>query len=251
MEQIKIKSPGEVEKVRAACQIVAAVLTSTIKQIKPGITTEDLDSFAEKLIRDAGALPVFKGYRGYRHATCISVNEEIVHGIPGSRVLAEGDIVGLDIGVKINNYCGDSAVTVPVGRIGKKETKLIRATKEALLAAIKQARAGNHLGDISAAVERVANKNGYQVVKDLFGHGIGKDLHEEPLIPNFGIPGQGIQLKPGMTLAIEPMLNTGTYKIRTLDDGWTVVTVDGGLSSHFEHTVLIRDNDPEILTKRD
>jgi len=251
MAQVKIKSPEEVKKVRRACQITAAVLAATIKQVAPGKTTKDLDSFAEKLIRETGGEPVFKGYRGFRHATCISVNEEIVHGIPGPRSFAEGDIVSVDVGVKIDGYCGDCAATVAVGTISKKAQQLIRATKEALKAALRQAIAGNHLGDISAAVERVALKNGYSVVRDLFGHGIGQDLHEDPLIPNFGTPGQGIELKPGMTLAIEPMLNIGTHKIKTLDDGWTVVTADGALSCHFEHTVLIRIGEPEILTKRD
>ncbi len=191
---------------------------------------------------------MFKGYRGYRHATCISINNEIVHGIPGKRVFSAGDIVGLDIGVKINGFCGDCAMTVAVGEISKKAQQLIRATKEALRAAIKQARAGNHLGDISAAIERVAKNHGFSVVRDLFGHGVGQDLHEDPLIPNFGAPGQGIELKPGMTLAIEPMLNIGTHKIKTLSDGWTVVTEDGSLSCHFEHTVLIREGEAEVLT---
>jgi len=251
MAQVKIKSPEEVKKVRRACQVTAAVLAATIKEVAPGKTTEDLDRFAEKLIREAGGEPVFKGYRGFRHATCISVNEEIVHGIPSKRPFLEGDIASVDVGVKIDGYCGDSAATVAVGTIPKKAKQLIRATKEALQAALRQAIAGNHLGDISAAVERVAKKNGYSVVRDLFGHGIGQDLHEDPLIPNFGTPGQGLLLKPGMTLAIEPMLNIGTHKIKTLADGWTVVTADGTLSCHFEHTVLIRDGEPEILTKRD
>ncbi|MFH1361126.1 MAG: type I methionyl aminopeptidase [bacterium] len=251
MARIKIKTLVEIEKIKQACKIVAIALGQTMKEVRPGVTTKYLDSFAEKIIREHGAEPVFIGYRGYKHATCISVNEEIVHGIPGERILQEGDIVGLDIGTRINGFCGDSAATVAVGKIDKKASQLIRATKKALSAGIKQARAGNHLGDISAAIQRVAEKEGYSVVKDLFGHGIGQDLHEDPLIPNFGFVGQGPKLEKGMTLAIEPMLNTGGHKIRTLEDGWTVVTADGGLSCHFEHTVLIKDSDPEILTLRE
>lgn len=250
MAGIKIKSAEEIEKIKKACAIVAETLELTGKEIKPGVTTKYLDSFAEKLIRAAGAIPVFIGYRGYRHATCISVNEEIVHGIPGERVLVEGDIVGLDVGAKINGYCGDTAATFPVGSVSKKATKLLRTTKLALKAGIKQARAGNHLGDISAAIEKIAEENGYSVVRELYGHGIGKDLHEDPLIPNFGRPGEGPKLKSGMVLAIEPMLNIGGWKIKTLDDGWTVITQDKSLSCHFEHSILITAKEAGILTQR-
>lgn len=250
MSQILIKSLDEIEKVRKACKIVAKTLATAGKKIKAGISTSDLDKIAEELIRKEGAEPVFIGYRGYRHATCISVNEEIVHGIPGEKVLQEGDIVSLDVGAKIDGYCGDSAATFPVGRISRTSAKLMRSCKTALKAAIKQARAGNHLGDISAAVESVANKTGYSVVRDLYGHGIGKDLHEEPLIPNYGNPGEGPKLKPGMILAIEPMFNIGTWRIKTLDDGWTVITADRSRSCHFEHTVLITEGEPEVLTLR-
>jgi len=239
----------ETERIKKACAIVAWVLEQVKEKVKPGISTEDLDSFAEGLIRKKGAEPVFIGYRGYKHATCISVNEEIVHGIPGAKVLKEGDIVAVDVGAKIDGYCGDSAVTFPVGKISKKADRLVKTCKAALKAAIKQARAGNHLGDISSAVQRVAEEKGYSVVRELYGHGIGRELHEDPLIPNFGEPGHGPELKPGMALAIEPMLNIGTWKIKTLADGWTVVTADGSLSAHFEHTVLITEKEPEILTK--
>ncbi|PIS29623.1 type I methionyl aminopeptidase [Candidatus Saganbacteria bacterium CG08_land_8_20_14_0_20_45_16] len=249
MAKIKIKSAVEVEQMRQAGAIVAWVLQQLAQEIKPGITTLYLDSIADKLIREKGALPVFVGYRGYRHATCLSVNEQVVHGIPGQRVLQVGDIIGVDVGSKINGYCGDTAVTFAVGEISKKAQQLIRTTKEALRAGIKQARVGNHLGDISAAIYRVAKSNGYSVVEDLYGHGIGADLHEEPLVPNFGQPGEGPLLKEGMTLAIEPMLNEGGSKIKTLADGWTVVTQDKGLSCHFEHTILIAGLGPEILTK--
>ena len=249
MAGIKIKTADEIEQVRRACKIVGWVLAQTKQAIKPGVTTEYLDSLAEKLIREKGAYPVFIGYRGYRHATCTSVNEEIVHGIPGQRKLVEGDIISVDVGSKINGFCGDTAATFPVGKTAKKAAKLIRTTKEALQAGIKQARAGNYLGDISAAIQKVAEKNGYSVVRDLYGHGIGKELHEDPLIPNFGRPGEGPELKPGMCLAIEPMLNVGGSAIRTLSDGWTVVTADKSLSCHFEHTVLIKDGLAEVLTK--
>jgi methionyl aminopeptidase len=200
------------------------------------------------LIREKEAEPVFLGYRGYRYATCVSVNNEIVHGIPGDRVLREGDIVSLDVGAKVNGYCGDAAATFPIGKISAKAEKLLRAGRACLKAAIRQARAGKHLGDISHAVETLAESNGFSVVRDLYGHGIGRDLHEDPLVPNYGRPGEGVELKPGMIIAIEPMLNTGGWRIKTLPDGWTVVTEDGGLSCHFEHTVLITEGDPEILT---
>jgi methionyl aminopeptidase len=177
------------------------------------------------------------------------VNEEIVHGIPGKKVLQEGDIVGVDVGTKIEGFCGDTAATFPVGRVAKKTAKLLNAGKSALKAGIRQARAGNHLGDISAAIQRVAEENGYSVVRDLYGHGIGADLHEDPLIPNFGRPGEGPKLKPGMVLAIEPMLNMGGWKIKTLEDGWTVITEDRSLSCHFEHTILIREGEAQVLTK--
>ncbi len=230
--------------------ILSEILSRVAGAVKPGVTTEDLDSLAEKLILQKGCQPVFKGYRGYRHATCISVNEEVVHGIPGQRSLKEGDIAGIDIGLKLKGFCSDSAITVAVGKISKKAEKLLRTGRSALRAGIKQARAGNHLGDISAAIEKIAEDNGYSVVRDLYGHGIGRDLHEDPLIPNYGFKGEGIELKPGMVLAIEPMLNIGGSRIETLGDGWTVVTADRALSCHFEHSVLIAKGDPEILTKR-
>jgi methionyl aminopeptidase len=248
MAKIKIKSAEEIKKVKEACAIAGWVLRFLGGEVKEGMTTGDLDRIGEGLIRKKGAIPVFIGYRGYRHATCISVNDEIVHGIPGKRVLRDGDIVSIDVGTRKNGYCGDTAATFIVGETPKKATKLIRTCKEALRVGIKQARSGNHLGDISAAIERVARENGYSVVRDLYGHGIGRDLHEDPLIPNFGDPGEGPELRPGMVLAIEPMLNMGGWRIKTLADGWTVVTDDGSLSCHFEHTILVTERDPEILT---
>jgi methionyl aminopeptidase len=191
---------------------------------------------------------VFLGYRGYKHATCISINQEVVHGIPGERRLVAGDLVSIDVGVKKDGYCGDCALTVPVGKASGRAEKLLRTAQQALAAGIKQARAGNHLGDIGAAVQQVAEKHGFSVVRDLYGHGIGRELHEDPLVPNFGKPGEGPELRPGMVLAIEPMLNVGGWRIRTLADGWTVVTEDGALSCHFEHTVLVTAGEPEILT---
>jgi methionyl aminopeptidase len=248
MAEIKIKSAEEIEKIKKACAVVSLVLESVKREIKAGITTEYLDSLAEKLIREKDAVPVFIGYRGYRHATCISVNEEIVHGIPSKKVLGEGDIVAIDVGAKVEGYCGDTAATFPVGNVSKKAARLIKTCKSALSAGIRQARAGNHLGDISAAIQRIAEESGCQAVRERYGHGIGEELHEDPLIPNFGEPGTGPQLKPGMVLCIEPMLNIGTWKIKTLDDGWTVVTADGKLSAHFEHAVLLTAGEPEILT---
>ena len=250
MARIKIKSAEEIERIKKACAIVAWVLERLSKEVRPGVTTEYLDKFAESLIREKKAIPVFMGYRGYRHATCISINEEIVHGIPGKKVLQEGDIVGVDVGAKVDGYCGDTAATFPAGKVSKKAAKLIRVCKSALKAAIRQARAGNHLGDISAAIQKRAEENGYSVVRELYGHGIGSDLHEDPLIPNFGRKGEGPELKSGMVLAIEPMLNMGGWKMKTLEDGWTVVTEDRSLSCHFEHTLLIKEGEPEVLTKR-
>lgn len=248
MGNIKVKDAEEIERMRVAGRIAAEVLDELRKEIRPGVNTAKLDALGEKFIRAKGAEPVFIGYRGYRYATCLSVNEEVVHGIPGGRILQEGDIVSVDVGVKKNGYCGDVAATFPVGKVSGKTGKLLRVGKDALRAAIRQARAGNHLGDISWAIQQQAEKNGFSVVRDLYGHGIGRDLHEDPLIPNFGNPGEGPELKPGMVLAVEPMVNVGGWKVRTLSDGWTVVTEDGMLSCHFEHTVLITEKEPGVLT---
>jgi methionyl aminopeptidase len=249
MVSIKIKTEDEIKRLREAGRITAEVLAEIGKMVTPGISTAEIDRQAENLIRCRGAEPVFIGYRGYRFATCISVNEEVVHGLPGGRVLKAGDIVGLDVGVKKDGFCGDSAVTFPVGKISRGVKKLLQIGKEALRLAIRQARAGNHLGDISCIIEQLAQQNGYSVVRDLYGHGIGRDLHEDPLIPNFGKAGEGPEILTGMVLAIEPMLNVGGSKIKTLSDGWTVVTEDQSLSCHFEDMVLITDGDPEVLTR--
>ena len=248
MGTIKIKSGDEIEKMRVAGQIAAAVLAELARTVKAGITTAEIDALGEKMIRERGAEPVFLGYRGYKHATCISVNQEVVHGIPGERRLAEGDLVSVDVGVKKEGYCGDCALTVPVGKVSGRVDKLLRAAKQALKAGIRQARSGKRLGDIGAAIQQTAEQHGFSVVRDLYGHGIGRELHEDPLVPNFGKPGEGPELQPGMIIAIEPMLNVGGWRIRTLPDGWTVVTEDGSLSCHVEHTVLITEGEPEILT---
>jgi len=248
MGTIKLKTEEEIARLRVAGRIAAEVLAELGKAVKPGISTSELDRIGERFIREKGAEPVFIGYRGYRHATCISVNEEVVHGIPGGKILREGDLVSVDVGVRKDGYCGDVAATFPAGKISGRAEKLLRVGKVALQNAIRQARAGKYLGEISYAVQREAEKNGFSVVRELYGHGVGRDLHEDPLIPNFGKPGEGPELKPGMALAIEPMINVGGWKIRTLSDGWTVVTEDGSLSCHFEHMVLVTKGDPEVLT---
>ncbi|MBI5701840.1 type I methionyl aminopeptidase [Candidatus Saganbacteria bacterium] len=246
---IIIKTPDEIKLIREACRITAQVLLNVEKEIMIGTTTFELDRLAEGLIAQYGAAPAFKGYRGYRFTSCISVNSEVVHGFPSKRELKEGDIVGFDVGVVYQGYYGDSTRTFPVGRVSKQAQKLLKCAKESLDLAIKRSRTGNHVGDISAAVESHTAAYGFSVVRDLFGHGVGKSLHEDPLIPNYGIAGTGVELKPGMVLAIEPMINAGASKIATLDDGWTVVTADGSLSAHFEDTILVTENEPEILTR--
>lgn len=246
---IVIKTDEEVKFIRQACMVASDTLRSVRSLVKPGISTNELDAYIENEILAKGARPAFKGYRGYRHASCLSVNEEIVHGIPSKRVLKEGDIIGVDVGAIVNGYYGDVAETMPVGRIAKSAEKLLKATKECLSIAIKKAKRGARLGDISSAIEQYARSKGYNVVRDLFGHGVGKALHEDPLVPNFGRAGSGPKLEKGMTFAIEPMLNIGTGDIVTLDDGWTVITRDRQLSAHFEHTILITEGDADILTK--
>jgi len=243
-----LKNPDEIEKARASNRIVAEVLNVLREKVKPGVTTRELDKVAEDITRKRGAKPAFKGYRGYPYSLCTSVNEEVVHGMPSNRVLMEGDLIGLDFGVFLDGFCGDSAITLPVGRVSEEAERLMRVTEQSLYAAIRQAKDGNRLGDISAAVQETAESAGYSVVRDFVGHGIGKDMHEEPQIPNYGKKGRGMELKRGMILAIEPMVNAGKYKVKVLSDGWTVITADGSLSAHFEHSVAITDNGPEILS---
>ena len=244
-----LKQPDEIAKARASNQIVAEVLSVLREKVKPGVTTRELDKIAEGVTEKRGAKPAFKGYRGYPYSLCTSVNEEVVHGMPSNRVLVEGDIIGLDYGVCYQGLYGDSAITLPVGRASEQAARLMRVTEQSLYAAIDQACDGNRLGDISAAVQETVEASGYSVVRDFVGHGIGKNMHEDPQIPNFGKKGRGIELKKGMILAIEPMVNAGKYKVKILPDGWTVVTADGSLSAHFEHSVAITDSGPEILSK--
>ena len=248
-ERIILKSPLEIEKMRRSNRVVAEILQEVKATVQPGMKTRDLDELAEGLLKKHGARSAFKGYNGYPAVLCTSVNEEVVHGIPSDRVLREGDILSLDFGAVCDNYYGDAAITVPVGNISEEARKLLRVTEEALYKAIEQARPGNHLGDISAAVQRHVERQGFSAVRDFVGHGIGKFLHEKPQIPNFGIPGRGVRLKPGMTLAIEPMINAGGYEVVILEDGWTAVTRDRNLSAHFEHSVAVTENGPVILSQ--
>lgn len=246
---ILCKTPTEIATLKTANQIVARVLDALKKHVAPGVVTRELDELAEALILKNGCVPAFKGYRNYPASLCISVNEEIVHGIPGRRMLYEGDIVSLDIGVKLDGFYGDAAITVPVGKVSPEAEKLMHVTREALYQGIGQARPGNRLSDISHAVQTWVERHGFSVVRDFVGHGIGRHLHEEPQIPNFGKPHFGPRLREGMVLALEPMVNTGSYEVKILDDGWTAVTVDGKYSAHFEHSIAVTDADPLILSE--
>ena len=237
-----------IEGIRAAAQIVARVLGEMGREVRPGITTAELDRLAETIIRDCGARPAFKGYRGFPASICPSVNEEVVHGIPGKRALEEGDIIGVDVGAELNGWYGDAARTYAVGAVSEEASRLMRVTQEALHLGLQQARAGNRVGDISNAVQVHVEQNGFSIVRDLVGHGIGREMHEEPAIPNFGPPGRGPRLVTGQVLAIEPMVNIGGYAVVTRPDGWTVATKDGRWSAHFEHTVAVGPEGPEILS---
>jgi len=243
-----LKRPDEIEKMRASNRIVAEILIALQEKTKPGITTIELDRYSEEMAKKKGAKPAFKGYRGYPFALCASVNAEVVHGMPSNRILKSGDIISLDFGVYYKGYYGDAAVTIPIGDISEEAMKLLKITEQSLYDGIRQAKVGNRLGDISSVVQNCVEAAGFSVVRDFGGHGIGKRLHEEPHVPNYGIGGRGIELKSGMVLAIEPMVNTGTYKVNILDNGWTVVTEDGKLSAHFEHTVAITEQGPAILS---
>ncbi|MGQ9496848.1 MAG: type I methionyl aminopeptidase [Desulfotomaculales bacterium] len=243
------KSTRELRYMRDAGRVVANVFQELEKAIRPGVTTGELNSLAEDFITRQGARPAFKGLYGFPAAICTSVNEQVVHGIPGLRKLETGDIISIDIGAEINGYFGDAAVTFPVGDISPEARRLLDVTRDALFAGIEMARIGNRLSDVSHAIQSHVEKHGFSVVRDYVGHGIGRKMHEDPQVPNFGRPGCGPRLEPGMTLAIEPMVNAGTYEVMTLDDGWTVVTCDGSLSAHFEHTVAITNGAAEILTR--
>ncbi len=246
---IILKSRQEIEKMRKSNAIVAAILEELRKKIRPGVKTIELDRLSEEMALKKGARPAFKGYRGYPYSLCTSVNSEVVHGMPSERELKEGDIISLDFGILNDGYYGDAAVTVPVGDITPEAGRLIKVTEEALYRGIAEVKAGNRIGDISAAIQGHVEAAGYSVVRDLVGHGIGKSLHEDPQVPNYGSGGRGIELKPGMVIAIEPMVNEGIYRVEILRDGWTVVTADGKLSAHFEHSVAITENGPVILSR--
>jgi methionyl aminopeptidase len=247
---IVCKSPAEIERMRAANQLVANVLAELAAMVAAGVTTADLDAEAERLVRAAGAEPAFKGYRGYPCTLCASVNEQVVHGIPSARALAEGDIISLDMGVKLNGFFGDSAVTVPVGHVAPEVTRLLQVTQDALAKGIEQVRLGGRVSDIGHAIQRHVETHGFSVVREFVGHGIGAALHEEPQIANYGEPGRGPRLAEGMVLAIEPMVNMGRAAVKVLADGWTAVTRDGSLSAHFEHTVAVTKSGPRVLTER-
>lgn len=245
---IPLKSEKDLEYLRASGKILSSVIKEVRKIIKPGITTNEIDRLAESLILENNAQPAFKGYKGFPATACISINEEIVHGIPSERKLVEGDIVSIDLGVNFCGYFSDSAVTLAVGKIEAKRKKLIDVAKRSLELGIKEARPGNHLSDISSSIQKYVENNGFSVVRQFVGHGIGSNLHEEPEIPNFGRPGEGPLLKDGMVLAIEPMINMGTWEAEILSNGWTAVTKDDLPSAHFEHTVAITKKGNEILT---
>ena len=245
---MQVKTSDEIARIAEAGRVVADVLAEVSRAAHPGVSTAELDRLSETRVRERGAVPAFKGYHGYPASLCISVNEEVVHGIPGGRLLREGDIVGLDFGAELRGYFADAAVTVPVGRVGPKARRLVSATRDALARAVSAAVAGGYLGDIGAAVQAHVEPLGFAVVREFVGHGIGRRLHEPPQVPNFGRRGAGARLRPGVVLAIEPMVNEGTADVRVLEDGWTAVTADGGLSAHFEHTVAVTEAGPVLLT---
>ena len=246
---IILKSQRELNYLRDAGRIVAEALNEVKKAIKPDVTTLEIDRIAEQYIKSKGAVPTFKGYNGFPGNICASVNEEVVHGIPGLKRLKNGDNISIDLGATINGYVGDAAITVPVGEVDAEMKKLIEVTEQSLYKGIEKALVGNRLSDISHEIQTYAEGYGYGVVRDYVGHGIGRNMHEDPQIPNYGLPGHGPRLKSGMTLAIEPMINAGSHEVKTLGNNWTVVTVDGKSSAHFEHTIAITPDGPEILTK--
>ena len=246
---IILKSPQEIEVMRRSNAIVFEVLQVLAENAKEGATTLDLDRLSEEICRKRKAKPAFKGYRGYPYSLCASVNEQVVHGFPNKKTLKEGDILSMDFGVLLEGFYGDAAVTVPIGEISKKARELLEATEESLYAGIEAAREGNRLSDISHAVQSLVESRNFSIVRSFVGHGIGRDLHEEPQVPNFGAPGRGVRLRAGMVIAIEPMVNEGTYEVEILDDGWTAVTKDRKLSAHFEHSIAITKNGPRILSK--
>jgi methionyl aminopeptidase len=245
------KSEAEIARMRGANRLVADVLAELRSAVAPGMTTVELDALAEMRIRAAGGVPAFKGYRGYPATICASVNDQVIHGIPSERALAAGDVLSIDVGALVDGFYGDAAITVPVGEVSEQAARLLQVTEEALYKAILEARVGNRVSDIGHAVQQHVEANGFSVVREFVGHGIGQSMHEEPQIPNFGDPGHGPRLSEGMVLAIEPMVNQGEPAVRVLVDGWTAVTRDGSLSAHFEHTVAVTRSGPVVLTDRD
>lgn len=245
------KSKKEIEKMRAAGQLTGLVLQELRKLAQPGVSTIEIDQAAEKMIRDAGGIPTFKGYHGFPYSICASVNEQVVHGFPSDYKLEDGDIFSIDCGVTLEGFVGDTATTVPVGKVSDECLALVRVTEECLNLAIEQCLPGKHLGDIGAAVQQYAEGRGYSVVREYVGHGIGRRMHEDPQIPNYGKPGQGPKIKAGYVFAIEPMINLGTHHTKVLADGWTVVTMDGKPSAHVEHTIAITEEGPQVLTRVD
>ncbi len=246
---IKLKSPLEISKMKTANSIVAEILADIATHVRPGVQTLELDELAEEHCRKRRVKPAFKGYRGYPKSLCVSINEEVVHGIPSTRRLQEGDLLSMDFGVRFDGYYGDAAITVPVGEVSAAAQTLLEATEKSLYAGIAQAIPGNHVSDVSHAVQTTVEAYGFSVIRDFVGHGIGRSLHEDPQIPNYGPPGQGPRLQPGMTLAIEPMVSAGRWEVKVLPDGWTAVTQDGSLSAHFEHTIALTDNGVLILSR--
>ena len=246
---IVLKSHEEIERMKIPNRIAVKVLHKIKEHARPGISTKELDELTESMLKKLGGTPAFKGYRGFPASLCASVNEVIVHGIPSKRKLVDGDILSLDFGVYIDGFYGDAAITIPIGNISSDAEKLLETTREALYKSIEKAREGNRLFDISASIESEAGRNGYSVVREFVGHGIGRDLHEDPQVPNYGTPGTGIKLKAGMVLAIEPMINAGGSDVRIKKDGWTAVTRDGSLSAHFEQSVAITSDGPVILSE--
>jgi len=243
------KSRKEIDKMRAAGQLAGQVLQALRDSVEPGMTTLELDAKAEKMIRDGGAEPTFKGYNGFPFSICASVNEQVVHGFPSAYELKDGDIFSIDCGATLFGYVGDTAATIPVGTVSEEVLKLIRVTEECLDLAIEECRVGNHVGDIGWVVQKHAEGNGYSVVRDYVGHGVGRKMHEDPQIPNYGFRGKGPKIKPGYVFAVEPMINLGTHLTKVLKDGWTVVTLDGQPSAHSEHTIAITEDGPEVLTR--
>lgn len=245
---IELKSRIEVEKIAASCRIVARALALGEELVRPGVSTSEIDKKMREMIEKEGAKPSFLGYRGYPASTCISINEVIVHGIPNGRRIEEGDLVSIDVGAYLNGFHGDGARTFLVGKVDEEKQKITRTVRESLEQGIAQAKPGNHIGDISAAVQKYAESHGFSVVRSLVGHGIGREMHEDPQVPNFGTPGEGPELKEGMTIAVEPMINAGTWETETLADGWTIVTADRRVSAHWENTIVITSEGADILT---